>query len=77
MGRRGPGPGPAGRSAATARREPDAQTAPGPPAGGLTAPCRSRLAGEEALEPCVACAGAFAGKPAPTGWRGRRAAGPR
>ncbi|RXU69218.1 hypothetical protein CW358_00725 [Pseudomonas protegens] len=28
--------------------------------------CRSRLAGEEALEPCAVLTGAFAGKPAPT-----------
>ncbi|PZP06126.1 MAG: hypothetical protein DI621_18955 [Pseudomonas protegens] len=28
---------------------------------------RSRLAGEEALKPCAALTGAFAGKPAPTG----------
>ncbi|NAN53389.1 hypothetical protein EX349_19500 [Pseudomonas protegens] len=27
--------------------------------------CRSRLAGEEALKPCLALADAFAGKPAP------------
>ncbi|PNQ93488.1 hypothetical protein CCU68_05625 [Pseudomonas gingeri NCPPB 3146 = LMG 5327] len=29
-------------------------------------PCRSRLAGDEALEPCIALAAAIAGKPAPT-----------
>ncbi|NAN53992.1 hypothetical protein EX349_22565 [Pseudomonas protegens] len=29
--------------------------------------CRSRLAREEAIEPCVDLAGAFAGKPASTG----------
>ncbi len=31
-----------------------------------TPPCRSRLAGEKALEPCIALKDAFAGKPAPT-----------
>ncbi|RXU65483.1 hypothetical protein CW358_14785 [Pseudomonas protegens] len=29
-------------------------------------PCRSRLAGEEARKTCIAWAGVFAGKPAPT-----------